>query len=106
VWAASPALTGARAQPPAQLEPVDVTDVQIEKPIAVATHLEEPLEQRQPEDKPSAGSMILFENVTKVYEPDVTALDSVSFGIDKGEFVFVVGASGSGKTTLVRLLLK
>ena len=50
--------------------------------------------------------MILFENVTKVYEPDVTALDSVSFGIDKGEFVFVVGASGSGKTTLVRLLLK
>jgi cell division transport system ATP-binding protein len=50
--------------------------------------------------------MILFETVTKVYEPDVTALDSVSFGIDKGEFVFVVGASGSGKTTLVRLLLK
>jgi cell division transport system ATP-binding protein len=56
--------------------------------------------------KPAAGSMILFENVTKVYDTDVTALDSVSFGIDKGEFVFVVGASGSGKTTLVRLLLK
>jgi len=50
--------------------------------------------------------MILFENVTKVYEPDVIALDSVSCAIDKGEFVFVVGASGSGKTTLVRLLLK
>src|SRR4051812_30434389 len=50
--------------------------------------------------------MILFESVTKVYEPDVTALDSVNFAIDKGEFVFVVGASGSGKTTLVRLLLK
>jgi cell division transport system ATP-binding protein len=56
--------------------------------------------------KPATGSMILFENVSKVYEPDVTALDTVSFGIDKGEFVFVVGASGSGKTTLVRLLLK
>jgi cell division transport system ATP-binding protein len=56
--------------------------------------------------KPAAGSMILFENVSKVYDPDVTALDTVSFGIDKGEFVFVVGASGSGKTTLVRLLLK
>jgi cell division transport system ATP-binding protein len=50
--------------------------------------------------------MILFENVTKIYEPDVTALDGVNFAIDKGEFVFVVGASGSGKTTLVRLLLK
>jgi cell division transport system ATP-binding protein len=56
--------------------------------------------------RPPAGSMIMFETVTKVYEPDVTALDHVSFGIDKGEFVFVVGASGSGKSTLVRLLLK
>ena len=57
-------------------------------------------------DRPATGTMILFENVTKIYEPDVTALDSVNFAIDKGEFVFIVGASGSGKTTLVRLLLK
>ncbi len=50
--------------------------------------------------------MISFENVTKVYEPNVVALDAVSFVIDKGEFVFVVGASGSGKSTVIRLLLK
>jgi cell division transport system ATP-binding protein len=58
-------------------------------------------QERQP-----VGSMIVFETVTKVYEPDVVALDQVTFGIDKGEFVFIVGASGSGKSTLVRLLLK
>jgi cell division transport system ATP-binding protein len=53
-----------------------------------------------------AGAMIVFDNVTKVYEPDVAALKDVSFVIEKGEFVFIVGASGSGKSTLVRLLLK
>ena len=50
--------------------------------------------------------MIVFDGVTKVYEPDVTALKDVSFVIDKGEFVFIVGASGSGKSTIIRLLLK
>src|SRR5580700_8351278 len=54
----------------------------------------------------SRGSMIVFEGVNKIYEPNVAALCDVTFHIDKGEFVFVVGASGSGKSTLVRLLLK
>ena len=74
-----------------------MTDLQIEPAAPERT----PATETRP-----AGSMIVFEDVTKVYEPDVTALDRVSFGIDKGEFVFIVGASGSGKSTLIRLPLK
>jgi cell division transport system ATP-binding protein len=54
----------------------------------------------------SPASMIVLEDVGKVYEPDVVALERASFVIDKGEFVFVVGPSGSGKSTIIRLLLK
>jgi cell division transport system ATP-binding protein len=73
-----------------------------------ATALAEPFSEEAQERfvDPSPGAMIVLEDVRKVYEPDVVALDGVSFVIDKGEFVFVVGASGSGKSTIVRLLLK
>jgi cell division transport system ATP-binding protein len=54
----------------------------------------------------SPSAMIVFEGVRKVYEPDVVAVDHVTFVIEKGEFVFVVGPSGSGKSTIIRLLLK
>ncbi len=50
--------------------------------------------------------MLRIENVSKTYQNGVRALKNVSFQIDKGEFVFIVGSSGSGKTTLIKLLMK
>ncbi len=49
--------------------------------------------------------MIYFDNVSKVYADKSAALDGVSFSIDHGEFLSVVGHSGAGKTTLLKLIL-
>lgn len=50
--------------------------------------------------------MITIENATKIYENGVKGIDNLSFNVNRGEFVFIVGASGSGKSTLMKVLLK
>ena len=52
-------------------------------------------------------SFIEVKNLTKTYrmgEVEIKALDDAGFGIEKGEFVVVVGPSGAGKTTILNIL--
>lgn len=52
--------------------------------------------------------MIYFDRVSKIYnggDQKTAALDDVSFSVEPGEFISIVGHSGAGKTTLVKMLL-
>jgi cell division transport system ATP-binding protein len=49
--------------------------------------------------------MIYFNNVSKIYNKDSIALDSVNLTVTAGEFVSIVGHSGAGKSTLIKMIL-
>ena len=50
-------------------------------------------------------AQIVFDHVTKKFKEEI-ALENISFEIDKGEFVFIIGKSGAGKSTLLNLIMK
>ena len=50
------------------------------------------------------AEILQVSNVTKIYEKQYQAIAGISFGINFGEFVAIMGASGSGKTTLLNMI--
>jgi cell division transport system ATP-binding protein len=55
---------------------------------------------------PIRKNMIFFDHVTKKYSNGVEAIKDLSFEIEKGEFVYLMGSSGAGKSTLIKLIMK
>lgn len=49
---------------------------------------------------------IRFSGVSKIFEPDIVALEDVYLDIEGGEFVYLIGETGSGKTTLMRCIFR
>ncbi|HNY12195.1 MAG TPA: cell division ATP-binding protein FtsE [Candidatus Wallbacteria bacterium] len=50
--------------------------------------------------------MIEFNDVSKVYDNGVVALDNISVRIERGEFVFLIGPSGAGKSTFLKMIFR
>ncbi|MEI6308029.1 MAG: cell division ATP-binding protein FtsE [bacterium] len=50
--------------------------------------------------------MVELQNVSKVFPPNLVALDQINLTVEKGEMIFVTGPSGAGKSTLLELLYR
>ena len=62
---------------------------------------------KRPGPQPPGGDHVIeFRGVSMVYEAGDVGLDRVTFEIDRGEFLFLVGHTGSGKSTVMRLLIR
>jgi cell division transport system ATP-binding protein len=53
---------------------------------------------------PDNNPIVDIVKVTKVYPPDIVAVQNVSLAVGKGEFIFLTGMSGAGKTTLLKMI--
>jgi cell division transport system ATP-binding protein len=53
---------------------------------------------------PAKKSIVEIVRATKIYTPDVVALEDISLSITYGEMLFLTGMSGAGKTTLLKLI--
>ncbi len=49
---------------------------------------------------------IRLAGITKVFSPEIVALEDIFLTVEKGEFVYLIGTTGSGKTTLLRLITR
>ena len=73
--------------------------------MAIVERHKDELDRAAPE-RDRAPAVIEFRGVTKRYGPSDMGLDSATFSVQRGEFVFLVGSTGSGKSTLMKLLIK
>ena len=48
--------------------------------------------------------MLILKNITKIYPPNTIAVNNISFEVNSGEFVLLIGRSGAGKTTLLKII--
>jgi len=61
---------------------------------------------RSQQERPTRRPIIEFRGVSKRYPSGDLGLDQATFSVNRGDFVFLVGATGSGKSTVMRLLIK